>query len=55
MNGVCTLAHCKFGKKGKKNVVELGQKGDWVVGTGGNGKRSAGDRKLIYAMSVGEK
>ncbi len=23
--GVCTLAHCKFGKKGKKNVVELAQ------------------------------
>jgi hypothetical protein len=53
--GVCTLAHCKFGKKGKKNVVELAQKGDWVVGTGGNGKRSAGHGKLIYAMRVDEK
>lgn len=50
--GVCTLAHCKFSKTGKKNVVELAQKGDWVIGTGGNGKRSAGHGKLIYAMHV---
>ena len=53
--GVCTLAHCKFGVNGKKNVVELAQKGDWVVGTGGRGKRSVGHGKLIYAMRVDEK
>ncbi len=50
--GVCTLAHCKFSKTDRKNVVELAQKGDWVIGTGGNGKRSAGHGKLIYAMRV---
>ena len=53
--GVCTLAHCTFGKKGKKNVIELAKTGDWVVGTGGNGKRSAGHGKLIYAMRVDER
>ena len=53
--GVCTLAHCKFGVNGKKNVVELAQKGDWVVGTGGRGKRSIGHGKLIYAMRFDEK
>ncbi len=53
--GVCTLAHCKFGANGKKNVVELAQKGDWVIGTGGRGKKSVGHGKLIYAMRVDEK
>jgi len=53
--GVCTLAHCKFSKSGRKNVVELAQTGDWVIGTGGNGKRSAGHGKLIYAMRVDER
>jgi len=53
--GVCTLAHCKFSKTDRKNVVELAQKGDWVIGTGGNGKRSAGHGKLIYAMRVDER
>jgi len=53
--GVCTLAHCKFGANGRKNVVELAQKGDWVIGTGGWGKRSIGHGKLIYAMRVDEK
>lgn len=48
--GVCTLAHCKFGRKGYKNAVELAKVGDWVVGTGGKGKKSAGHGKLIYAM-----
>ena len=52
--GVCTLAHCKFRRK-RKNVVELADVGDWVVGTGGKGKKSAGNGKLIYAMRVDEK
>jgi hypothetical protein len=53
--GYCTLARCKFGKK-RKNIVELAEKGDWFVGTGGaNTKLSAGHGKLIYAMRVDEK
>jgi hypothetical protein len=58
--GVCTLCRCKYsesleksrGKKGRKNIVELAEEGDWVIGTGGSGKRSAGNGKLIYAMRV---
>ena len=55
--GVCTLAHCKYRKSPTKprNIVELAQTGDWVVGTGGVSKKSAGHRKLIYAMRVEEK
>jgi hypothetical protein len=29
--------------------------GDWVIGTGGNGVKSAGHGRLIYAMQVTEK
>ena len=53
--GICTLAHCKFAKGKQRNVVELAQEGDWVVGTGGRSKKSAGHGKLIYAMRVDEK
>jgi hypothetical protein len=61
--GVCTLCRCKFSKKaeatrgrlGRKNIVELAEKGDWVVGTGGASKKSAGHGKLIYAMRVDKK
>ena len=53
--GVCTLAHCKYGKGDKKNVVELANVGDWVVGTGGNSRKSAGNGKLLYAMRVDRK
>lgn len=54
--GTCTLAMCKFGKDGRKNIIELAGIGDWVVGTGGaNLKKSAGHGKLIYAMKVGER
>jgi len=60
---VCTLCRCKFSKKaeatqgrlGRKNIVELAEKGDWVVGTGGASKKSAGHGKLIYAMRVDKK
>jgi hypothetical protein len=52
--GLCTLCRCKFRKSGerRKNIVELAKKGDWVLGTGGASKRSAGNGKLIYAMRV---
>jgi len=55
--GFCTLAKCKYKKEGRtrRNIVELAEKGDWVIGTGGLGKTSAGHGKLIYAMRVDEK
>jgi hypothetical protein len=61
--GFCTLCRCKFNKKaedtqgqnGRKNIVELAEEGDWVIGTGGASKRSAGNGKLVYAMRVDEK
>lgn len=32
----CTLVHCKFAKpRGKRNLVEIANVGDWVLGTGG--------------------
>jgi Nucleotide modification associated domain 2 len=53
--GLCTLACCKFSKTGlRRNIVELAKNGDWVVGTGGVGKRSSGHGKIIYAMQVTE-
>ncbi len=55
---VCTLCRCKYRESRTKprNVVELAQVGDWVVGTGGADKRkSAGHGKLVYAMQVDEK
>jgi putative DNA base modification enzyme with NMAD domain len=54
----CTLCLCKFRKSRTKprNIVELAETGDWVVGTGGaNERRSAGHGKLVYAMQVTEK
>ena len=55
--GFCTLCRCKFRKSvaGRKNIVESAKEGDWVIGTGGASKRSAGHGKLIYAMLVTEK
>jgi len=61
--GSCTLCRCKYsrkaeatqGRKGQRNIVELANEGDWVIGTGGASKRSAGLGKLIYAMRVDEK
>lgn len=54
---VCTLCGCKCRSSDKKpkNVEELASEGDWVIGTGGAGRRSAGHGKLIYAMRVDEK
>lgn len=49
----CTLCRCK---EGRKNIVELAKKGDWIAGTGGaNRRKSAGHGKLVYAMRVDEK
>lgn len=54
--GLCTLCRCKFRKRpeGKRNIVEMAEVGDWVVGTGGKSERSAGHGKLVYAMRVDE-
>jgi Nucleotide modification associated domain 2 len=49
----CTLCGCKF--EGGKNIVQLAEKGDWVIGTGGASRRSAGHGKLVYAMRIDEK
>jgi hypothetical protein len=39
-----------------KNVVELAEKGDWVVGTAGSdAHKSAGRGNLVYAMRVDDK
>jgi hypothetical protein len=54
-NGFCTLAKCKYRKGKRKNIIELAQIGDWIAGTGGQSKLSAGNGKLIYAMRVDEK
>jgi putative DNA base modification enzyme with NMAD domain len=55
--GFCTLCLCKYRKtkKNRQNVVERANVGDWVVGTGGASKRSAGHGKIIYAMRVDKK
>ena len=49
--GLCTLAKCKFGTK-RRNITELADPGDWVIGTGGASADSAGHGKLVYAMRV---
>ena len=61
---VCTLCRCKFnetaqetqGQRCRKNIVELAEAGDWVIGTGGASRRSVGRHgTLVYAMRVDEK
>jgi hypothetical protein len=55
-HGTCTLCECKFSHaKGRKNIVELAERGDWIIGTGGKSKHSPGHGKLVYAMKVTEK
>ncbi|WP_370661919.1 hypothetical protein [Massilia alkalitolerans] len=52
----CTLVHCKFAKSGgKRNLVEMANVGDWVLGTGGQSSDSAGNGRIIYLMRVDEK
>jgi hypothetical protein len=55
--GYCTLANCMCrGKGGRRNVVELAEIGDWIVGTGGaDKKKSSGHGTLIYTMRVEQK
>jgi hypothetical protein len=55
--GVCTLCRCKYRESPDqhRNIVELAEVGDWVIGTGGASKRSAGHGKLVYAMRVDKK
>jgi hypothetical protein len=56
--GFCTLCRCKYKKARNRpsNIVELAERGDWIVGTGGaNKKKSAGHHKLVYAMKVERK
>ena len=58
----CTLCRCKYGEKlertkgkeGPRNIVELAEVGDWIVGTGGKSNRSTGNGTLIYVMKVDE-
>lgn len=55
-DGFCTLVHCKFGgTSGRRNIVELAEAGDWIIGTGGQGKDSAGNGRIVYLMRVDEK
>ena len=57
IGGYCTLANCKCRREGSRwrNIVELANEGDWIVGTGGANKRkSSGHGTLIYAMRVEE-
>ena len=49
------LAHCKFSQSGRRNLVEMAEIGDWIVGTGGKSASSAGHGRLIYAMRVTDK
>ena len=55
--GLCTLCRCKFRQSGdgRRNIVELATKGDWIIGTGGTSKRSTGHGTLVYAMRIDEK
>jgi len=53
-NGYCTLAQCMYGKK-SKNITDIAEPCDWIVGTGGVKKVSAGHGKIIYVMRVDEK
>lgn len=55
-NGHCTLCGCKYSKTGRRrNVVELAEKGNWIVGVGGASKRSSGRGTILYAMEVTDK
>src|SRR5438094_355490 len=57
-SGLCTLAKCKDRARGSthRNIVEMAQVGDWIVGTGGvKQESSAGHGRLVYAMRITEK
>lgn len=46
--GCCTLATCKPG------IRRQAEEGDWVVGVGSCGQKSASRGKIVYAMRVAE-
>jgi Nucleotide modification associated domain 2 len=55
-SGYCTLVHCKFqGTSRRRNIVELAEPGDWIIGSGGRSKESSGPGSIIYLMRVDEK
>jgi hypothetical protein len=54
--GLCSLVHCKFSGNGKRrNVVEKAEVGDWILGSGGVSRSSAGNDRIIYLMRVDRK
>lgn len=53
--GICTLVQCKYSKGNRRNIIEMAEEGDWIIGTGGKGKRSAGLGKIVYLMRVDKK
>lgn len=54
--GLCTLVHCKFqGSAPKRNIVELADVPDIIIGTGGDGKCTTGNGTIIYIMQVTQK
>jgi len=47
-DGVCTLFHCKYGGfHRRRNIVEMVEVDDWILGSGGSSKQSAGVNKII--------
>ena len=59
-HGCCTLVRCKFGSYNKngvfiRNLIEMAEVNDWVIGTGGVSDSSSGNGKIIYAMMVTKK
>ena len=55
-DGFCTLVHCKHGiGNGWRNIVELAEEGDWIIGTGGKSSKSCGNGRIVYIMRVDEK
>src|SRR5688572_25583796 len=54
--GLCSLVHCKFGGYGgRRNIVEKAEVGDWILGSGGVSKSSAGNGRILYLMRVDRK
>jgi hypothetical protein len=54
-DGICTLVQCKYSKSKRKNIIEMADVGDWIIGTGGKSNQSAGAGKIIYLMRVDNK
>lgn len=52
---LCTLAHCKFAKGVRRNIIELADEDDWIIGTGGQSGYSSGNGTLLYVMQVTSK